>query len=374
MANGKQNVLVIYGGRSSEHEVSCRSAAFILKNLDAEKYDIRAIAIDKDGRWIPQNLPALLDGIKQKGTVPILSSESATVALPGRADPAGQLLAMTDKGQGPAKKDMIVIPILHGTFGEDGTMQGLLEMAEVGFVGPDTLGSAIGMDKVISKRLAQAAGVPVVPWLDTKRQYWAAHADQICAEAAKTLGFPMFVKPVRQGSSVGVTKVTTMAELKPACEAALSFDDKIMIEKGLTAREIEVAALGDYDPEMSVCGEVIPHAEFYSYDAKYVDAHGASMAIPANLTPEQTRVAQDMAKRVFMALELYGMARVDLFLEKETGDFYFNEVNTIPGFTEISQYPLLWKESGVDAKALLDRLIALAKKRLDTKRGLKRAR
>lgn len=373
MAGGKRDVLVIYGGRSAEHEVSCRSAAFLMRNLDPAKYDVRAIAVDKDGTWLPQNVALLQEGVKRDGVVPILRQGGDAPALTGRADPAGQLLALGG-GAGGTKRDVVVFPIIHGTFGEDGTMQGLLEMAEVAFVGPDTLGSAVGMDKVVAKRLAQAAGVPVVPWLDTKRQYWAEHGARLCQEAEREFGFPMFVKPVRLGSSVGVTKVTNSTELRAACEAALGYDDKIMIEKGLAVREIEVAALGDYEPDVSVPGEVIPNSEFYSYDAKYIDADGASMAIPAKLTPEQTRKAQDLARRTFMALELYGMARIDLFLEKATGEFYLNEVNTIPGFTEISQYPLLWKASGVAHGDLLDRLVELAIKRRDVKRSLKRAR
>ncbi len=372
MAAGRQDVLVIYGGRSAEHEISCRSAAFILRNLDPEKYDVHAIAIDKDGTWLPQNTKHLLANLK--GPVPIERSVAAQTALPAGRDPAGNLLALLPGGSAPDRKKLVVFPILHGTFGEDGTMQGLLELAEVAFVGPDTMGSAIGMDKVVSKKLVQAAGVPVVPWLETRQQYWAKHKDEIANEAVKALGFPMFVKPVRLGSSVGITKVQDLAALKKACDNALSYDDKIMIEKGLAVREIECAVLGDYDPEVSVPGEVIPHAEFYTYEAKYLDEGGASMAIPANLDAEQTKMARDLSRRVFMALDLYGMARVDLFLEKGTNKFYFNEVNTIPGFTEISQFPLLWKESGVDARQLLDRLVGLAVKRQETKRALKRNR
>jgi D-alanine-D-alanine ligase len=372
MQTGKQDVLVIYGGRSAEHEISCRSAAFILRNLDPGKYNVHAIAIDKDGTWLPQNAQGLIANLK--GPVPI-ERDGDQKALPSGRDPAGHLLALADAtGKGVDKKKLVVFPILHGTFGEDGTMQGLLELAEVAFVGPDTMGSAIGMDKVVSKKLVQAAGVPVVPWLETRQQFWAEHQDKICAEAEKALGFPMFVKPVRLGSSVGISKVKDKAALKQACVEALSFDDKIMIEKGLNVREIECAVLGDYDPAVSVPGEVIPHAEFYSYEAKYIDADGASMAIPARLDAKQAREAQDLARRVFMALELYGMARVDLFLDKDTGKFYFNEVNTIPGFTEISQFPLLWKATGVEAKELLDRLISLAVKRQDQKRNLKRSR
>lgn len=371
MQADKQDVLVIYGGRSAEHEVSCRSAAFILRNLDPDKYNVHAIAIDKNGTWLPQNAKVLLAGLKDSVAI---ARDVVQPALPTR-DPAGHLLALAAVDGKPIdKKKLVVFPILHGTFGEDGTMQGLLELAEVAFVGPDTMGSAIGMDKVVSKKLVQAAGVPVVPWLETRQQFWLEHQDAICREAEKALGFPMFVKPVRLGSSVGIAKVKNSAALKQACVEALTFDDKIMIEKGLDVREIECAVLGDYDPAVSVPGEVIPHAEFYSYEAKYLDADGASLAIPARLDAAQTRTAQDLARRVFMALDLYGMARVDLFLEKSTGKFYFNEVNTIPGFTEISQFPMLWKESGVDAKELLDRLIALAVKRQNEKRALKRSR
>lgn len=372
MQSGKQDVLVIYGGRSAEHEISCRSAAFILRNLDPGKYNVHAIAIDKDGAWLPQNAQRLIKDLK--GPVPI-ERNGAQAALPSGRDPAGHLLALADQGtKGVDKKRLVVFPILHGTFGEDGTMQGLLELAEVAFVGPDTMGSAIGMDKVVSKKLVQAAGVPVVPWLETRQQFWSAHKDRIVAEAEKALGYPMFVKPVRLGSSVGISKVKDRAALQKACENALAYDDKIMIEKGLNVREIECAVLGDYEPDVSIPGEVIPHAEFYTYEAKYIDADGASMAIPAKLDEAQVRVAKDLSRRVFMALDLYGMARVDLFLDKDTGKFYFNEVNTIPGFTEISQFPMLWKESGVGAKDLLDRLISLAVKRQDQKRALKRDR
>jgi D-alanine-D-alanine ligase len=375
----KRPVLVVYGGRSSEHEVSCRSAAFILRNLDTRKYDIHALAIDKQGRWLPQDAGKLLAGIEAGAkTVPIEAGAGARSALPATADPGSSLLALTGDSAGakrpPRKEDLVVFPILHGTFGEDGTMQGMLDLAEVAYVGPDTLGSAVGMDKGVSKKLAQAAGVPVVPWLETRAQFWGEHRARIVAEAEAELGYPMFVKPARQGSSVGVSKARTRAELEAACDAAFKFDDKLLIEKGLTVREIECAVLGDYDPMVSVPGEVIPHAEFYSYEAKYIDADGASMAIPAKLTPEQTRTAQDLAKRVFQALELYGMARVDLFLDKATGAFYLNEVNTIPGFTEISQYPLLWKESGVSAAELLDRLIELAVRRRTAQAGLQRSR
>lgn len=369
----RPQVLVLYGGRSTEHEVSCRSAAFVLKNLDPKKYDVRAVAIDKEGRWLPQNTAALLENLK--GPVPI-NLPLAGPALPSAADPGSNLLASATFAGATAldRATAVVFPVLHGTFGEDGSMQGMFDLAEIAYVGPDTLGSAVGMDKSVSKRLVQAAGIPVVPWVETRAQFWPGHKATICAEAEAAFGYPMFVKPARLGSSVGVSRVTSRAALEKAVAEALALDDKVLIEQGLAVREIECAVLGDYDPIVSVPGEVIPHAEFYSYEAKYIDADGASMAIPAKLDPQQTLLVQDMSKRIFQALDLYGMARVDLFLDKASGRFYFNEVNTIPGFTEISQYPLLWKESGIPAVELMDRLIGLAVKRRDARAALKRTK
>lgn len=366
----KKHVIVMYGGRSAEHEVSCRSAAFLLRNLDPAKYHVHALAVDKDGRWLPQDTPKILEALKTTKTVPIERTRSGGPALPASDDPGQSFAAVARQ----SKEDLVVFPIIHGTFGEDGTLQGLLELAEIAYVGPDTLGSAVGMDKVVAKKLALAAGVPVVPWCETRAQFWQENSDKIMDQAVAKLGFPMFVKPARLGSSVGITKVAARDGLRAAIESALQYDDKILIEKGLDVREIECAVLGDYDPIVSVPGEVIPHAEFYSYEAKYVDAAGASMAIPARLDEAQKKQAQDMAKQVFVALELYGMARVDLFLDKKDGAYYLNEVNTIPGFTEISQYPQLWKASGIEAAELMDRLIALAVARRDQKNRLKRAK
>jgi len=333
------------------------------------------VAIDQEGRWLPQNVDALL--AHGKGPVPILASsqpDSETISL--ARTPREALMHLAGLSHlAPEKQDQLAIfPILHGTNGEDGTMQGFFQQADVAFVGPDCLGSGIGMDKVVSKGLAQTAGVPVVPWVDIRLDSWQQRGNEICAKAINDFGFPLFVKPAQLGSSVGVTKVKQASELKAACESALKYDDRIMIEKGLDVREIEVGMLGDYEPLASIPGEVIPHADFYSYDAKYIDAQGASMAIPAKLTPQEIRQAQDLARKVFIGLELHGMARVDLFLEKSTGQFYFNEVNTIPGFTEISQYPLLWKESGVEPSELLTRLIDAGVRRQRQKRQLQRSK
>ena len=374
----RRDVFVLYGGRSTEHEVSCRSAAFIIDHLDPEKYRIHAVGIDGDGAWWPQDIDMLRPAHRGKGPVPIVRGVSPILRGGGQAvrdgaGPAAQILAAMG-ADGVMLKDAVIFPVTHGTFGEDGTLQGLFELAEIAFVGPDTLGSAVGMDKVVSKVLAQAAGVPVVPWRDLRQQDFAVRGPSLCQEAVANLGLPLFVKPARLGSSVGVTKVRRPEDLEPAVKAALTFDDRVLIEKGLTVREIEVAALGDYEPELSVPGEVIPHADFYSYDAKYTDAKAATVAVPADLTPELAERARELARKVYVALGLYGMARIDLFLEPTTNHYYFNEVNTIPGFTEISQYPQLWQASGLPAGALLDRLVTLAVARRSTKAMLVRQR
>lgn len=370
------DVIVLYGGRSTEHEISKRSAAFALKHLDRSCFRVHAVGITPDGEWIPQremaaeSIPAGPVPIHPKATGAPVSGQLGKATI---RDVLFSLVGVAQEGVDTGR-ELVVLPMLHGTNGEDGTLQGLLEQAEVAFVGPDTLGSAIGMDKVVAKRLAQAAGVPVVPWTDVRAHEWVDRADDLCSAALEQLGLPLFVKPARLGSSVGVTKVVQAQALKAACEAAFRYDDRILIEKGFKVREIEVAILGGYDPQVSVPGEVIPHADFYSYDAKYIDQNGASMAIPAKLTPEKSDEAQRLARQVFMGLDLFGMSRVDLFLEEASQKFYFNEVNTIPGFTEISQYPLLWQASGVPAKDLLTRLVQLALDRLWTKRKLARSK
>jgi len=349
-------VVVLYGGRSTEHEISCRSARFILGHLDRKKYVVHAIGIAADGTWWQQNLESTL--ATKSGPLPVSKS--------------GMQLDIGSFGR--TTENLVVFPILHGTFGEDGTLQGWLELKEVAFVGPDTLGSAIGIDKVVAKKLAASAGIPVVPWVDFRAHTWAVDKSGMCSNALEKLGLPLFVKPAKLGSSVGVSKVTSPQELMLACEHALKFDDKVLIEKGLEVREIEVAALGGYEPKLSIAGEVVPHADFYSYDAKYTKTDGASVVVPANLTTEQMNEARALAGQIYASLELYGMSRIDLFLEKSTGRFYFNEVNTIPGFTEISQYPMLWRESGINASDLLDQLIESAIRRKHEKQRLMRAK
>ena len=373
----KTHVAVLYGGRSTEHEVSCRSASFVLKNLDPEKFQVHAIGIGKDGAWWPQESSKLLANLPI--SIPIHSVGSSKPVRVEGVDPFTSALAalcgIAESDRETVLRDrFVVFPVLHGAYGEDGTMQGMLELADVAFVGPDTMGSAIGMDKVVSKRLVQAAGVPVVPWIDFRESKWRNERDVLIDRCIERLGSPIFVKPARLGSSVGVSKVRNRTDLAKAIDEAFLYDDKVLVERGMDVREIECAALGGYEPLISIAGEVVPHADFYSYEAKYLDAKGASVVVPAQLTRAQLEKVQQLTREIFAALELYGMARIDLFLDKHDNTFYFNEVNTIPGFTQISQYPMLWNASGVSAKLLVETLVDSALARHRAKRKLVRSK
>jgi len=253
----------------------------------------------------------------------------------------------------------VVFPVMHGTFGEDGTIQGLLELAGLPFVGAGVLGSAVGMDKDVSKRLLQVAKIPVVPWITLQRAEWERDPKEIRTAVEKKFKYPLFVKPATLGSSVGMTKVHSRGELGPALDLAAEFAMKILVERCVIAREIEVSVLGNHDPKASVPGEIVPHREFYDYAAKYLE-EGTQLLIPAKLKPAQVKKIQKCAVDAFRALELSGMARVDFFLEKKGGKIYLNEVNTIPGFTSISMYPKLWEASGIPFRELIDKLIDLA--------------
>ena len=362
----KTKVIVIYGGRSTEHEISCRSAAFVLRNLDRKKYDVAAVAIDKDGRWLPQNMDYLLDHL---GTaVPIITDAGRTALEPLPLEPSPTDVVsraiVSHTASGYTAQNVVVFPVLHGTYGEDGSIQGLFNLGDLAFVGSGTLGSALGMDKCIAKKLVSLAGIPVVPWVETRKQFYLLDPEAFLTKAEVELGYPIFVKPASLGSSVGVNKVRNREELRRACTEALSYDEKILLEKALDIREIECAVLGDYDPLISEPGEVVTHgATFYSYEAKYLSSTQASSEIPAKLEQSQRDEARNLSKRIFQCLECYGLARVDLFLEKATGKYYFNEINTLPGMTDVSQYPMLWAHSGIGSGELIDRLIALALKR-----------
>jgi len=339
---------VLFGGRSGEHEVSLASAASVIRGLDPDKYEAVPIGISKDGHWlIGEGAGKMLPEVLKGGRRVMLT-----------ADPTEAAIVPLDRGTGAQRLD-VVFPVLHGTYGEDGTIQGMLDLAGLPYVGAGVLGSAIGMDKDVSKKLFEAAGIPVVPWVAVQRAEWEKDPTAVRAKIEEEFAYPVFVKPATLGSSVGMTKVHNAVELGPALDLACEFGMKIMVEKAVNAREIEVSVLGNHEPKASVPGEIIPHREFYDYTAKYLE-DGTQLVIPAVLKPAQVQKIQELAVKSFRAVELSGMARVDFFLEKKGNKLYLNEVNTIPGFTSISMYPKLWEASGISFRELIDKLIELA--------------
>ncbi len=357
---GRTRVVILFGGRSAEHEVSILSARNVLNALDRTRFDPVLIGIDKQGRWRAQS-EKMLAGATGDPRQLRLEDEAPIVAVATAPSSITHLLGADD----------VIFPVLHGTYGEDGTVQGLLELADVAYVGAGVLGSAIGMDKDVAKRLLRDGGIPVVDFRVVSVADLREDASVAVAHAA-ALGYPLFVKPANAGSSVGVSKVIGPAGLEPALRAALAFDRKVLLERGVDAREIEVAVLGNDRPVASVPGEIVVHHRdgFYSYDAKYVDADGAAWQIPANLPKEVAARVQELAVATFRTLELSGMARVDFFVERSTSEIFVNEVNTIPGFTAISMYPKMWEASGLSVVDLVTRLINLAIERRDARRGL----
>lgn len=349
----KLRIGVLFGGRSSEHEISLLSARSVIEAINRSRYDIALIGIGKDGRWLGAKGESYLLNAADPKKIAINPAATKELAIrPGVG------------GIGPVD---VIFPVLHGTYGEDGGIQGLLRMLDLPFVGPDILGSAVGMDKDVAKRLLRDAGIPIADFFAVRGP------DEISFQTArKALGMPVFIKPANQGSSVGVSKANDPASYKKALKDAFSYDTKVLIEQAVPGREIEVAVLGNEDPEASVPGEVIPHHEFYSYEAKYLDEDGAGLEIPARLSAAQVKEVRNLALHVFRALELEGMARVDFFL-KQDGAFVVNEVNTIPGFTKISMYPKLWGASGLPYPKLIDRLVALALERHARRKRLRTA-
>ena len=348
--NKRLRVGVIFGGRSGEHEVSLASAASVIRALDPEKYEAVPIGITKDGRW--------LVGTGAQKMLPEVLKSGERVWLP--PDPtSATLVPMTPSAEHPAVSVDVVFPVLHGTFGEDGTVQGLLELAGLPYVGAGVLASSVGMDKDVQKRLFAEAGLPIVPFIAVRRSEWERDRVKVIREIKRKFRFPVFVKPATLGSSVGMTRVKAAHELIGAIDAAAEFALKIMIERCVNAREIEVSVLGNDDVRASIPGEILPHREFYDYTAKYLE-QGTQLLIPAPLTKKQVATFQDYAVRAFRSIEGTGMARCDFFLEKKTGKIFINEVNTIPGFTSISMYPKMWEASGLPYPKLIDRLIELA--------------
>lgn len=368
MSERRIRIAVVYGGRSSEHDVSRESAKCVLDHLDAERYEVVPIAVDRSGAWHVQDL-ARLRASREKA-LPVDTS-AGTVALATR--PGNPVL------EGPnAPAIDVVFPVMHGPSCEDGSIQGLLELAEVPYVGAGVLGSAICMDKDVAKRLARAAGLATTDYLCIHRGRWERDREALAGQVSGSVGYPAFVKPANMGSSVGVHRVPDASALGAAVDDALRYDAKVLVERAVDGREIELAVLSSLDataePEVSVPGEIVPDDAFYSYERKYLEAAGARLLLPAPLTSAETRAGQDLARRAFVALECEPMARVDVFLEHGTGRWLFSEANTIPGFTTISMYPKLWEASGLGYEALLDRLIDLALRRGSERRALERGR
>jgi D-alanine-D-alanine ligase len=361
-SRSRTHVIVVFGGESAEHDVSCVTAAHVLRALDPQKYDVTTIGISREGQWM------LADGA-------MAALSRGREALPERLEAAGRPSSLGEVIAGAA--NTVVLPLLHGPMGEDGTIQGLLELAHVAYVGAGVLGSAVSMDKATTKRVLAAEGIaqPKFVALREDELTGAGSADRAGSTAAARLdhvvaqlGLPLFVKPANMGSSVGVVKVKSRNELDAAVRAALVYDEWVLFEEAVTGREIEVSVLGNREPRASVAGEIIPGREFYDYEDKY-EGGGAQLLVPAPLSDAESTAVRELAIRVFNAVRAEGMARVDFFYEEKRADgskgrgFLCNEINTIPGFTPISMYPKLWQATGLSYPALLDELIALALER-----------
>jgi len=364
----KLRVGVIFGGRSSEHEISLMSARFVLSMLDPRRYEVTQIGISHEGAWLTGEnvLDAMQKGqievLQQAALLPDLTFEGINIVKKTEHGSLLKLLTRLD----------VIFPVLHGTFGEDGTLQGFLEMAGIAYVGAGVLGSSVGMDKGVFQDVMKANQIPVVEGMVVLRSELAGHMDAIIAQAEQVAPYPLFVKPANLGSSVGVSKCNHRSDLLEGILEAARYDRRILIQRGVNAREIEVSVLGNDTPEASIPGEVIPSREFYSYEAKYVD-NSSELCIPAPIPEATATQARQLAVKAFKAIDCQGMARVDFLLERETGELYLNELNTIPGFTGISMYPKLWEASGLASSKLVDRLIELAlERKADSQKTIRR--
>ena len=338
MKRPRKTIALIFGGRSAEHDVSLSSAAAVYRNIDRRKFRVVSIFIDRDGAW-------------KTAASPLLSSEKLA------AGPAGPFLPWAGGGRTRVKAD-IYFPVLHGPFGEDGTIQGLLEMADVPYVGAGVLGSAAGMDKDVMKTLFAARGLPIVKHITVRQEEWRTDSAAILGRIGREFRWPVFVKPANLGSSVGISKVGGAAEAAGAIRRAFRFDRKIVVEQGLEAREIECSVLGNDRPKASLPGEIFPHRDFYDYRDKYLD-NKTTFRIPAELPPETTDRVRRLAVEAFRAVEGSGLARLDFFVDKKSGEVFVNEINTLPGFTEISMYPKLWAATGLPFGRLVEELVRL---------------
>ena len=348
---------MIFGGRSGEHEVSLMSARSVMKAINKDKYDVTLIGITKEGKWIAGD-----DTMKQLTSGDIASASEAALLGEPQHRALMQVKAHAASG-GVTLSSMteldVIFPLLHGTFGEDGTVQGMLELADIPYVGAGVVGSAVGMDKAVFKSVMKAHNIPTPKYVIALRSEVERDVNGVIAKCEAQFGYPMFAKPANLGSSVGVVKAHNKNEMPAALREAAKWDRKILIEQGIDAREIEVSVLGNDEPIASVPGEVVPKKEFYDYNAKYIDGD-SELLIPAPLDEATTKRAQEIAAATFKAIDACGMARVDFLMDRKTNELFVSEINTIPGFTEISMYPKLWEASGMSYSELIDRLIELA--------------
>lgn len=356
---------ILFGGKSGEHEVSFCSASSVMKAIDTEKYEAIPIGITKSGYWLSpsDSRQALLTGRVEGKEI---------ICWQSKTDHHQFLVASRRNNQitySPLERLDVIFPLLHGPYGEDGTVQGLLELIGIPYVGSGVVASSLAMDKELMKKIFQQAGLPHTRWMMMKRKRWNIEKKKILAEIEEQFNFPLFVKPTNLGSSVGVNKVQQRSELAPAIDLAASYDRKIIIEEGVEDNiELECSVLGNDEPEVSLVGEVQPAGEYYDYDSKYIDEH-TRLVIPAKIPDELTKQIQNLSKLAFLAIDAAGLARVDFLVQKRSNSYhvYLNEINTIPGFTEVSMYPRLWEKSGIGFTELIDRLIQLALERYQDK-------
>lgn len=370
----KRRVAVVFGGRSAEHDVSLRSAETIMDALERSGHEVVPIGVTRDGRWLTAGDPMA----ELQAASPLFQLGERVRGRSGEVEEAVEQLAIQASRQrgglipsnGWQGGIDVIFPALHGPMGEDGTVQGLFELAGVPYVGSGVMASALAMDKAVCKEILARAGIPQVRWISVRMREWQRDGDRVRRAVADEIGYPCFVKPANLGSSVGVSKVHEAAELDDAITEALQHDRKIVIEQGLDAREFEVSVLGNDDPIASIVGEVVPGGEheFYDFEAKYVD-DDAELLIPADISDEAVREIQDLALRSFRVLDCAGIARVDFFQERDSGRIFLNELNTMPGFTSISMYPKLWEASGIPLPDLVARLVDLALERFDDRWG-----
>jgi D-alanine-D-alanine ligase len=376
--NRKLRIGVVFGGRSGEHEISLRSAESVLAALDPEKYEVVPIGITRSGGWITGDVVAALTAGKQTAARP-------AYLLPGRGEESNSFRLVewepgeTRPGDLPVTAGIptaveldVIFPVLHGPYGEDGTIQGLLELANLPYVGAGVLGSAVGMDKAIFKNVMEAHGIPVLPWQLVTAHQWRSRRETILDEVERRLHYPLFSKPANLGSSVGISKCRDRAALAAGLDVAARYDRRLIVEQGINARELEVSVLGNEEPLASVVGEIRPRRDFYDYVAKYI-SDDSELIIPAAIEPAPAAEARTLAVKAYQAIDGAGLARVDMMLDRDDGRLYMNEINTIPGFTSISMYAKLWEASGITYAELLDRLIELALDRHQEKSRLETA-